>query len=496
MATLDPVWEKRWADLNNALTTTARRYESLTVARMPTIYSLLKCLQAFGESQFRFFHTGLSDNGSYSLVGCRTEYALSVILDQVATDLNCIQLAAAQRLFANENSTWHETLEKADRFAWRCLPYTEQGSDKTDTTVVTYFQKFPSIRVIPYAPVALIGIPFSCISVDRDYLAIPHEVGHYMYWHKFRPQFQVEGMPDPAKDDKDPANIVYRWAEEIFADVYGCLIAGPVIAADFQDLQLRFSDEDFLADDDEHPIPAIRPMIYQRILEALEERKPKLTTPYALNENELPTLDNRWQQKLNERNLEPVAGSTFSVKKTVPNPEQPTGVSFPDIDKVIQAALKVLFEDSQAADGKIVPILSQRWWVNTPPQDQDSDNYVRSLYKEFEKNLALMDTQQPRELVVEEAETELSGEIAPIVVPAGDLTPNSPTEFAPRWLKWVKDNKLLSAEFEERLGGVPQKATAFLLPGRIESENGQQLPGWEPVLSAGGWATKGPHGRK
>lgn len=29
----------------------------------------------------------------------------------------------------------------------------------------------------------MIGVPYSCMSVARDHLALPHEIGHYVFWH-------------------------------------------------------------------------------------------------------------------------------------------------------------------------------------------------------------------------------------------------------------------------------------------------------------------------
>ena len=59
-----------------------------------------------------------------------------------------------------------------------------------------------------------------------------------------------------------------NWIEEIFADMYGCVIAGPVIALDFQDLQMDDRLEEF-ADatiDHEDPPPLIRPDTYSKVL--------------------------------------------------------------------------------------------------------------------------------------------------------------------------------------------------------------------------------------
>jgi hypothetical protein len=132
------------------------------------------------------------------------------------------------------------------------------------TRLITYFQKNVSIRVIPYASVALIGIPYTTINASKDFLAIPHEVGHYLYWkgivngHTIQQELSISVPKNPAW--------CFDWLEETFADVYGCLIAGPTIALSFQDLQLRRTPKEFIKNDEEHPVPILRPNIYNKVL--------------------------------------------------------------------------------------------------------------------------------------------------------------------------------------------------------------------------------------
>ena len=51
------------------------------------------------------------------------------------------------------------------------------------SVALTYLQKSYETRVIPYAEVCLIGIPFTSVRLTEDLLAIPHEVGHYVFWN-------------------------------------------------------------------------------------------------------------------------------------------------------------------------------------------------------------------------------------------------------------------------------------------------------------------------
>ena len=275
------IWENRWGILTKQMTNMSSGFEAAHEAghpRMETLGSVVKSLMVFAQGQLDYFAAQFA-NGQK-----RREYpdnyVFSTILDQVGFDLQVIQQAANQRI--KGSPAIQKALSYADKIAFAALSPVELTQN---TTIVTYIGKSVSIRVIPYANVAFIGIPFTCIPEPetleinkfgaQDYLAIPHEVGHFLYW---RGQFikgeyihQTYRKNFGGQDSEtDP---FYHWAEEIFCDVYGCLIAGAVIALDFQDLQLRTSQEDFITDDSAHPPPIIRPDIYTSVLLRSEKQE-------------------------------------------------------------------------------------------------------------------------------------------------------------------------------------------------------------------------------
>jgi len=269
---LSPIWLKRWQALEKTINNTN--------IQDTTLSSMLTCLKAFGEDQFRFFYDGFNDGRLLPSVYHPAEYVLSAILAQVSYDLSAIRQAADQR----RTPELKAILDKADQLAQSALNLAiEKGLLKTGG-VVTYFDKSPYIRVIPYAPVALIGIPYTSIESPRDLLAIPHEVGHYVYHHTtgLAAKLHTQIPFDPPWFN--------QWLEEIFADIYGCLIAGPVIGLDFQDLLLDNPTEHFTEDDGYHPIDAIRPFIYIQILETLGFK------------NATEALETRWDGYRMQRN--------------------------------------------------------------------------------------------------------------------------------------------------------------------------------------------------
>ena len=269
---LSPIWLKRWQALETAFNNTS--------IDDTTLKNMLSCLQAFGEDQFRFFYDGFKDGRLLPSMYHPAEHILSATLSQVSYDLSAIRQAADQR----RNPVLKAALDKADQLAQSSLNLAIDNDLLKMGTVVTYFDKSPFIRVIPYAPVALIGIPYTALENSRDLLAIPHEVGHYVYHHAtgLGAKLHTQIPFDPPWYN--------NWLEEIFADIYGCLVAGPVIGLDFQDILLDNASEQFTEDDGEHPIDAIRPFIYIKVLEALGFT------------NAVAALESRWESYRMQRN--------------------------------------------------------------------------------------------------------------------------------------------------------------------------------------------------
>jgi len=272
------VWTERLQALDSLMYAMSRDYDTLSLARWGTLKPLIKCLQAYGRDLLTYFHAGFNTRRLELSDDYSPEAVYSIVLNQIGYDLEVLQRAVQQR--ATGSAAMTETLKETDKLAWLALkPAIDAGLLPADTTALTYFQKSPVSRVIPYAPVALIGVPYSSMSVARDHLALPHEMGHYVYWHGY-----VPGTSEPLRRALQRA--VFEelkqcvtlespefplwcavWLEELFADAYGALIAGPVMALDFQDLSLHSSCSEFTTSDNDHPVPIIRPDIYTKVLQ-------------------------------------------------------------------------------------------------------------------------------------------------------------------------------------------------------------------------------------
>jgi hypothetical protein len=288
------------------------------------------------------------------------------VLDRISYDLDVISRAFDQREIYDDTSLSKKVLAKADFLANEALKPAKSrglidgGTDDTEieTKAISYLQKSFETRVIPYADVSLIGIPLTSVRLTEDLLAIPHEVGHYVFWNGDRNKLDGENRLEPLRQSNFP------WTEEIFADVYGCIVAGPVIALDFQDLQLEFAGLDPVSTtnefeegvDDEHPTPILRPSIYTDILRKMNQRDVNATPPGDLDEI-ATQLNNRWKDKLEARGY-PRESSELT-----------SGLQF-QVSNIINYALDI-FDVKSSVTG---------FWSKNNIQDD-----VEALYNEFYK---------------------------------------------------------------------------------------------------------------
>jgi hypothetical protein len=248
--------------------------ESLPSHRLNIITHLLTRLEAFGRSHFKFFYEGFANGDLEISSEFPPQRVFESILDQISFDLEVILRASSQR--RQGIATMNDTLVQADKLAMLALDYAVITASLVDSpvpeepwTALTYLQKSPSVRVIPYANVALVGVPLTSLMEKRDLLAIPHEVGHFVYWRRVRSTSPVSR----ALFLSPPSIAAYRkWEEEMFADAYGAITAGPILALDFQELALEHIPDQFLDENDDHPSPILRPLLYAKVIEARGEK--------------------------------------------------------------------------------------------------------------------------------------------------------------------------------------------------------------------------------
>lgn len=270
------VWLERWQTLADQLQQVAQEFNPTTTPVSGSLQALTESLLAFSKDQFDFFWEGFNSGQLLPSMVLPEEHVMRATLDQVAFDMSIIQRINTQR----SQKALLPTLETADKLAQLALNVAIDGGLLPQCSVLTYFNKSANIRLIPYAPMALIGIPFSAAKVKRDFLAIPHEVGHFIYHHSpgLAAQLHVNIPLYP--------NWANHWIEEIFADVLAAYVAGPVCGLSLQELLLDNSQDNFVEDDGQHPPGAIRPFGFNQALRHLGDTK-------VADE-----LDELWQEQL------------------------------------------------------------------------------------------------------------------------------------------------------------------------------------------------------
>jgi hypothetical protein len=262
--------------------------------------TMLEGLKTFGAAHIDNINDDFAKIAKDIKVDYSCEYVLDKTWGQISEDVSIIEKIFCQRTY-DPGSGVIKCLELADKVARKALqPASDKGllEGEQPPYVITYFQKTSSVRIIPYANVALIGIPRTCLEKPKDLLAIPHEVGHYVFWNSNKVLAQYKELKK--FNDYD------SWLEELFADLYGCWVAGPSIAADFQDILIVQSKDEFFKTDGTHPNSVIRPLIYDQFLEK-----------NAYFSNWAQILDDNWEEKVKKqyRNV----SSLESIKIPIPS---------------------------------------------------------------------------------------------------------------------------------------------------------------------------------
>ncbi len=114
------------------------------------------------------------------------DFILVNTLARVSTDIAVLNTALEQRIANKQQAANTQTLaainldrlQIADRLAFNILRKQPllQRLPPEKATALTYFRSSVSVRIVPYAPIPMIGIPATVLQANRDYLAIPHEI--------------------------------------------------------------------------------------------------------------------------------------------------------------------------------------------------------------------------------------------------------------------------------------------------------------------------------
>lgn len=280
------------------------------------------------------------------------DVVMATLMEQISVDLNIVKQVFHQRY--SEFHDWPQTVHNADssdplddpqrpsllvadRLAQLALqPALDQGFFANhNQRVITYMSRRVDVRLLPYADSVLIGIPYTAQStfsieiakhgtltkasvlapfaeqpsttytliVPTDYLAIPHEIGHHLYRYGKQgghPIYQILQRKLRARLARQAAELQnagwrLRWLEEVFADVYSCMIAGPISIFGFQEYLAHGQPISHDQHVHKHPINVLRPLIQTQILRCLTDQAGNRIHVAAPD-----LLDARWQQWVRE----------------------------------------------------------------------------------------------------------------------------------------------------------------------------------------------------
>ena len=155
----------------------------------------------------------------------------------------------------------------------------EINAEQKSRTVI-YFEKTAKAKRYPFRGVNLIGISLSDAR-SGNWMSIPHEMGHLLYWNARFNRRDIFAEPRPGKSffeteiaasildlTTDPERAAVRqllldWTEEIFADIVGGRIAGaPFAESAWKRVFTRNKTlNELLLNDREHPLPYVTPYI-------------------------------------------------------------------------------------------------------------------------------------------------------------------------------------------------------------------------------------------
>ncbi len=474
------VYEQRWQALSQLMTQMESRFAQLDEEKFPrrdTLLNLLYALHAFGDKQFHFFYNGFAREAPFGLGRSHIyppQCVLTATLRQIQNDLEVIERAAEQRIAGTDLEK--QKLAAADRLAWLAIQPALSTLVKGTQTALTYFQKATTIRVLPYADVALISIPYTSTSLPRDLLAIPHEVGHFVFWHR-----QAAGpITDLSTND-------YReWWEEIFADVYGASIAGPVIGFDFAELSLEYSAEDFDRNDHDHPNPSVRPLIYAKALKACGAQN---GWGEAADQ-----LAKQWQERCAERarKLSETPGTNRqAAQPKIENAQSPSelleqlvNAGKEGLDQLANLPLELLQQLAALVNPENSPAqdLGQGTALDpAKPIDQligDAIQELGGVKSDWTGDLASFQSDQLDNCFADQVKKLLAGS------PEKLSELNSKAASVHEWEEWVK-------QFVPS-GDISALETKSLPAGTSEDLDHKPDGSWIFVFNAQGWTTEGP----
>jgi hypothetical protein len=252
------------------------------------VRGLLRGLRTFGEGQIRYFLTHPSSIPEQH----PDASVLNSILDRIARDLELIECLANQRAWGSLAA--QVALARVDRWANRAMGPASRWLPP-GLVALTCLRGSTATRYLPFGGVLLLGLPYTCARMGgatgtaeaRDLLAVLRALGRHLFRNGRTASGPIRAALSQAAGDLSGWS--RNWLESAFAEVYACLIAGPVAALQTQDAALELPPGRFAQDDGASLPPVLAPKVHTRVLERLSL------------DDWAASLCKRWKNRLEQR---------------------------------------------------------------------------------------------------------------------------------------------------------------------------------------------------
>lgn len=273
-----------------------------------SIYSLLSKFVEFSKDYVRLLKQVPPEIS-------RNPFVINRGIENLLQEWNVLSRASEQRLIEGMKNEIEEASMLAQAYCdqWNAL-LPGNSFHKLETPVV-YFEKIFRISRSIYAPqIPVISIPLTDYNQSDNWQGLAHEFSHHIFWNGFDAEQTSSTHQNLSKSismklfspkadsvffaksqywrqQADRVALWENWMEEVFADVYGTLLAGPKYALSAQDRMAELVNrvEDFLVADHEHPCVYLRPLISLYTFEAIVDQTQS-------GEDVLKSLKNRWTE--------------------------------------------------------------------------------------------------------------------------------------------------------------------------------------------------------
>jgi hypothetical protein len=271
------------------------RAQYVSQPEAPADSTLLAALQAFQvfAKDYQAYFEDLIQQGQLD----PAQTTLFRVREQVENALEDYRAPLERVAMQRQIAGYREELDAATTETMRYLDKLKVAQE-----VLVYFDKVSLIQQLPYTAIPIIGIPYRLMPLrdgagqDGDWMAIPHELGHYVFWHLAKPvdlarrQQQIaaevrkaaqQALTGQLADEalvQGLADMIAAWTEEIFSDVIGVCLSGEAFVDSLMGLIKRSigNREELKTSDVEHPHLCLRPIIRLAALSHYSTAQPAL----------------------------------------------------------------------------------------------------------------------------------------------------------------------------------------------------------------------------